>query len=415
MKIAIARCFQEGYNIEFTTASGKFTFHDSGNSIHARFTSQDNQQPSGTRVTISNVKSAKKIVDSVRLHFLDLLPDVPSTYLRGTSEVDVYDWPPAIGVDLKLRNSIFVDGVMKKSHQSMPYLFNFKGGKFSGAINVEQGVKTGKWKIFRNSVERMGLTRYMPSHPPASMTPQQQNHPTTFICPEHRATVDSIVTSMAVENSPLYSMSGEQRAHLLRARGVLHERLRDLKSTNVSRIRNQGSVDKNTAIPFDADLDIVIYLNDPSQAEELRSVRDLAIFNEGSHDILTGLYRFEGVHYNVDLVIGSDERGDGPANVQDVKDAVGSNNYVFEVMRMIKYLFKRHFIPLKSFLIEKFVIETFESMKRTNAPDNPTTCKRRLFHQTLGKIHKSSTGDEKVFHFLGGILLYSQQLVSQFD
>jgi hypothetical protein len=211
-----------------------------------------------------------------------------------------------------------------------------------------------------------------------------------------QGTVDSILSSLEIENAPLYSLSQEQREHLNQARGALHNNLRQLEGVSISEIRNQGSVDKNTAIPFDADLDIVISLNPPLDGAEdlkviLTSSLDLALFDAGSPDIFTGLYRYDGQHYTVDLVIGNPERGDGPAHVQTVLTAVGSNNYVFEVMRMIKYLFKRHLVPFKSFLIEKFVLEAFASGKRPLGTTKVLTLKQQLFKSSLARIESSDS------------------------
>jgi hypothetical protein len=395
MKMAIACCFCEGANIKFTTSTEEISFEDTGTSIHAIFSPhQDRSREAGTCVTISNIKNAAHVVNEVRLHFLELIPGAQRNRLESKDDLDIYPWPEAIYS--KLRSSIFVDGVMKKTHQQMDYLFNFKGQKFAEEINENQGIKTGRWKTFRRAVDVLGLSRYLPQPPPPPT--ESRSAPTRTIpvrqviggprilTPGIQVTVDSILSSLEIENAPLYSMSQEQREHLNRARGVLHNNLRHLVGVSISEIRNQGSVEKNTAIPFDADLDIVIYLNDPTQADQLRGIQDIAIFREGSSDILTGLYRYDGQHYAVDLVIGSPERGDGPAHVQTVLAAVGSNNYVFEVMRMIKYLFKRHLVPFKSFLIEKFVLEAFESIMRPSGASDPQTLKRKLLSHSLMRI-----------------------------
>jgi hypothetical protein len=394
MKQAIARCFCDNYLIQFTTKSGKFSFEERQSSIHVIFTPMEIAQ-NGMTITIRNIPGAIEIVRQVRLHFLDLFSNSDKHLLQTSKELDLYRWPATIGKDSKSRCSIYVDGVRKKTHQKMDYLFNFKGSLFANSITVEQAIGTGKWKIFRKAIERAKFSEYLP-RTSTKQTSKNRGVISLHSNSDLQTTIDSIRSSMSINNAPLYTLSSNQAAHIQRARGNLEEQIRQLEEVSVSEIRHQGSLEKNTAIPFDADLDLVIYLNPPLDgAEDLKVILtrslDLALFDAGSPDILTGLYRYDGQHYTVDLVIGNPERGDGPANVQTVLAAVGSNNYVFEVMRMIKYLFKRHLVPFKSFLIEKFVLEAFASGKRPLGTTKVLTLKQQLLKKSLARIESSDS------------------------
>lgn len=184
-------------------------------------------------------------------------------------------------------------------------------------------------------------------------------------------TVDALKSAMLVDNAPLYSMSDEQWDWIYGARRFLDRKLKEIPELSIAEIRNQGSVYKNTALPFDADIDIVLVLNNVLTRDELLDIfrnhhdkLELAFFENGSDDIFTGILRYKSRIFPIDITVTdveSEERKDGYKHVEKIRNSIGQQHPEgLEAIRILKYFCKRHDITVKSFYIEEYVKKCLE-------------------------------------------------------
>lgn len=131
---------------------------------------------------------------------------------------------------------------------------------------------------------------------------------------------------------------------------------------SIDRIQTQGSLDKDTAIPLNGDVDLCVYVNDYHRAFESvfkqhlekHEVRMLT----STGNILTGVFR--DINFDFILLNAQDPDpyfSDGLASAEKVRRTpVMEHSFI----RACKYWVKRCGVSVKSFHVERLAMEVFE-------------------------------------------------------
>lgn len=393
LKDAVACILRERSEIRIDTVNATITFEvDSSGCVSVVF-DESNPRKRGTVITVEKVPNAKRIVEEVKRHFLQFLLPPNDEALRSTSQCIVRDWPNSIPIA-----GIFLNGVLKNTGSPLPRLviINEKKGDrtITKYVDPEQNMKR-KWKKKllqycrdnkdleqvlneyaaqkqRSSVPTPAARAPAVGVPRTAAVPVAPEIPRRDVCgltEDQVKTCEEVWRCLSVTNAPLTTMSAEQAEHHQQAWSSLQARLKE--TLHPSAVRLQGSFIKNTAIPFDTDFDVIVNFADPAPTieqvrERLLNV-DFTFFAKGSKDILTGLYRHGGVAYPVDLLVNSQRADDGAQSVAELKDTVEHHNYVLEVIRIIKYIVKRHVQSVKSVVVEDAVQKTFTTLGTNNS------------------------------------------------
>lgn len=408
MKYAIAYCVLHNIELTIQTPDGTYSFDTKGEFNSIRVTLRRDVTPTEVgskfllRFSDQQRPLMQKALNETKRNFLAFR--TKSKPILSRPGYDIYNWD-----NMGSQKGFFLNGIRKNGGKNRPYLFNFKdrSSELSRYIDENQCVRYDCWNKFEalidpkdrpywkklpvqtiNTIPPMvttsKATASINAKPKATVVSSKLNVPETEVGLNNclnsvevaptmlpiKNTVNALKSAMAVDNAPLYSMSDEQWDSINRARSYLDRKLKDISELSIAEIRNQGSLYKNTALPFDADIDIVLVLNEVPTRDKLLEIfqknndkLELAFLELGSCDILTGILRYEQRIFPIDIVViqvGSNKRTDGYKHVEEILQKIGTENVGFEGIRILKYFCKRHNISVKSYYIEECVKKCFD-------------------------------------------------------
>lgn len=217
----------------------------------------------------------------------------------------------------------------------------------------------------------------LPRMEPAT-APQLNRQPIPVDDTFHPSLIRQVSASLCEQNSPLTSLSPGERQRIHVASEAVKQSLRHIDALSIDRIRNSGSVAKNTAVPHSVDVDMVVFLNnfDPRQVPTYARIikthlasRDCR-FLSSANDILECVYQ----SINIDIVLTSAadiehprycEFQEGPEAVTYFQSSIRDHAWVAEVVRAAKYWVMRcnddNAVRVKSLAVELVVLEVFKA------------------------------------------------------
>ena len=454
LKDAIAVTMRNNVSMTIDTVGNKFTFGEDifgdKKSANIGYRSEVLNQQKGTTVRLQGELITPQLIAECKLRFIDLLPAKPEK-VRSDDTTSQYPWPDEI--QHKNRRWIYTRGVAKEAPGIMDFMYDIHTPPASITTSVDQNhrIISGRSKNFRKIIEKLNPKEggWWPKHasPPQHVLPvaaQPAPTPRTIPPPQpsnviHQTPVQAPVAVSAPPNFRAEPSSGEktETANLynvvqaaletqnhplytdlsdtLAERGaVVDEFVESLKSKfSVAEVRKSGSLPKHSALPGTSDADVVLLLTNFKRelCPNYRKIVEVCA-SEGNGFARSGCSDIVCCEYkgcSIDIILAdknankqTDKRGyelayGGAARVEDVKQKIGTNQYVYEVMRAVKLFVQR--LPqarsgnkIKSFFLEQLVLCRYESGAHFQSDATKRQC---LFYHSIlllqGLMLNSST------------------------